>query len=86
MGRPPKADADSRTVFVGVRLTADERATLERAATAAGVPVSAYLRQAALSGPVAISPRRSLEWPVLDQLRRIGVNLNQAVRVANAQV
>ena len=84
MARPRKATADKRTAQIGVRYTPDELAQLARAAALAGLSPSAYIRQASLSGRVTVSARRSLEWPVFDQLRRIGVNLNQAVRVANA--
>lgn len=87
MGRPRKTDDDSRTVFVGVRVTEAERAALASAAARSGLSLSAYLRASGLSAfaAAATPARRSLDWPALDQLRRIGVNLNQAVRVANAK-
>ena len=33
---------------------------------------------------VVVKKSRSLDWSVVDQVPRIGVNLNQAVHVANA--
>jgi hypothetical protein len=85
MPRPRKDDAERRTAQIGVRYTERELEQLARAAARAGLPVAAYIRQLSLSGRVVVAERRSLDWPVLDELRRIGINLNQAMRVANAR-
>ena len=85
MARPRKDDTARRTAQIGVRFTGDELDQLIRAAARAGLPVAAYIRQLSLSGRVVVPERRSLDWPAFDELRRIGVNLNQAMRVANAQ-
>lgn len=47
-GRPPKRVADLRTERIPVNLTKAERATLEARAELAGLPLSTYLRAAAL--------------------------------------
>jgi len=85
MPRPRKEDAERRTAQIGVRYTERELEQLALAAARAGLPVAAYIRQLSLSGRVVVAERRSLDWPVLDELRRIGINLNQAMRVANAR-
>ena len=85
MARPRKEDTARRSAQIGVRYTEDELDQLAQAAARAGLPVAASIRQLSLSGRVVVPERRSLDWPAFDELRRIGVNLNQAVRVANTQ-
>lgn len=83
MARPRKPDSDRRTARLDIRFAAGELEQLALQAERAGLPLSAYVREAALKGRVTVPARRRLDWTVLDELRRIGVNLNQAVRVAN---
>jgi hypothetical protein len=40
-------------------------------------------RRVALSGRMTVQQARALDWPAFDQIRQIGVNLNQAMRLAN---
>jgi len=84
MGRPTKSLNRRRSAQVGLRFTLAEMTKLQRDADKAGLTVTDLCRQRALSGRTYVKRYRSLDWPALDQLRRIGVNLNQAVRVANA--
>jgi hypothetical protein len=78
-----------RTEQMVVRCTPEERAELEARAVRAGLAVGAYLRQQALGG----SGPRARRRPPVDadallllegQLGRIGNNLNQLARAANA--
>lgn len=85
MARPRKDDTARRTAQIGVRYTGDELMQLTRGAARAGLPLAAYIRQLSLSGRVTVQQCRSLDWPAFDELRRIGINLNQAMRVANAR-
>lgn len=50
MGRPPLPDSVRRDKFRVIRLTSAELRTLQRAAKAAGRPLSVYIREAALRG------------------------------------
>jgi hypothetical protein len=78
-----------RTEQMVVRCTPEERAELEARAVRAGLAVGAYLRQQALGGS---GPRARRRPPadaaalllVEGQLGRIGNNVNQLARAANA--
>jgi hypothetical protein len=48
MGRPPVADADRRETLLRVLTTKSEYEELQRAASAAGLSVSTWVRSAAL--------------------------------------
>ena len=97
MARPKKARADARGLVFGVRLTPDERATLEARAAALGVTVTDYARAAVLGGrvegakPLSFegSPSGAPETPPagvahIVALNRVGVNLNQIARALNS--
>lgn len=84
MARPRKDPAEQRTETLGIRLTPAERLQLDQAASAAGLTPSEYARRLALQGRVAIRQSRALDPAVFEELRRIGVNLNQLARVANS--
>lgn len=83
MPRPQKEPASRRTVCLSCRLTQAERLAIEQAALRAGLSASDYLRKLLLTGKVVVRENRSLDYATFDQLRRIGVNLNQLTRVAN---
>ena len=83
MTRPKKDPAARRTEQVNLRLTRIEQLQLEEAAHAAGMNPSEYIRTQALKGRVTVQRHQSLDHAAYDQLRRIGVNLNQLARVAN---
>jgi hypothetical protein len=77
---------EHRTRSLGVKLTPSERAELEAAATAEGVPLSAYVRELCLRRPptVVAATRRNPEAKALMfELSAIGNNLNQLARRAN---
>lgn len=79
-GRPPRKPEEGPKVQVGFQVTSVERDQIREAASQAGLSVSEFLRRRALGRPVV---------PLADAaarkaLRRIGVNLNQLARRANA--
>ena len=76
-GRPK---GSRRGEKVEVRVSAAEKADLRSSACEAGLTVSEYVRRRSLGQPVVA--RADRETRVL--LRRIGVNLNQLARAANA--
>ena len=65
------------------RVTPLERLRIDAAAARAGLSASEYVRRQALKGRVTIPQKGSLDPAVFDQIRRIGVNLNQLTRLAN---
>jgi hypothetical protein len=77
---------EHRTRSIGVKLTPTERADLEAAAVAEGVPLSTYVRELCLrrSPTVVAATRRNPEAKALMfELSAIGNNLNQLTRRAN---
>lgn len=78
-----------RSSVVGLRMTPEERAELDRRADRAGLSVAAYLRAAALGDA---GPRATRKPPiakqelvrVLSQLGKIGSNVNQLARAVNS--
>ena len=83
------ADAERRTIVVGVRVTATEHDRLKASAGGAGVKLARFVRDAALHVQVAgLKPR--FQEPVRieadeqaadrRELRRIGTNLNQGIK------
>ena len=78
-GRPKKPPAESRTAQLHVLVTPAERSAVHRAATDAGLSVSAFVRRRALGQPIAARA----DAQARAALRRVGVNLNQLARAAN---
>jgi len=78
---------ERRTALLHIQLTPSERAELEAAAVAHGAAnLSAYARQLLFRRAAAVvaEMRRNPEAKALaDELRAIGVNLNQLTRYAN---
>ena len=83
MARPRKAAKDRRSEIVRFAVRPDELVRIHKAAARSGRTASAYARAMALSGRVVIHQTRALPPEIFDQLRRIGVNLNQLARLAN---
>jgi hypothetical protein len=72
---------------VRFRISADEKAALTAVSAREGVPESEVIRrllraETGLYLPVADVDRPAIQW-LQDQLRKIGGNLNQAVRAMN---
>lgn len=83
MARPKKQPAERRTVSLSCRVTPGERLRIDSAAAHAGLSPSEYIRRQALTGRVTVQEKRTLDPAVFDQIRRIGVNLNQLTRLAH---
>lgn len=79
-GRPKNNPAESRTAQLHVLVTPAERSAVHRAAADAGLSVSAFVRRRALGQPVTARA----DAQARAALRRVGVNLNQLARAANA--
>ena len=83
MARPRKDSDELRTETLAFRLTPAERIQIEQAAAKANLTPSAYARMQALKGRVVVPEHRTLAPDLFDELRRIGVNLNQLTRLAH---
>lgn len=84
MARPRKNKTESRAASVSFRLTPDELAAVEARAKKAGLTRSDYLRRMAVKGHISVAPPPRLDFQLVAELNRIGVNLNQLTRAANA--
>lgn len=82
MARPNK-QTNKRTKRLTMRYTDTEYAAISSRAERAGMTLSEYVRDMALSGKVEVHENRH-DFQTMDQLRRIGINLNQLTKVANA--
>ena len=85
MGRPKLSPEERRDCQTTVLYTIQERAELERRATALGLTLSEYIRRRTLGVPL---PPQSADRETRDKLAtsllRIGVNLNQITKHMNA--
>jgi len=81
MARPTKTSPDRMTEIVRFRVRPAEFVLIQQAAIRAGKTLSEYARSHIIEGRVVIKSHRKLDPRAFDQLRRIGVNLNQAVRL-----
>ncbi len=83
MARPKKQTGDKRAQLVQARVSPAEHADILLCAAKASLSPSEFLRRSALSAEVVVQAEQSSDFETVDQLRRIGVNLNQLARVAN---
>lgn len=84
MARPRINDTDKRIIQVNIRLTVEEHARISQYASASGISVANWMRRKVFTGkfpPVKVSP---LDAAVYQELKKIGVNLNQATHKINA--
>ena len=79
MARPTLEPEERLSETLRVALRPADKLAIFRAAASAGMSPSAYARTMLLTGKVVRPRTARLEPEAMDQLRRIGVNLNQAV-------
>lgn len=75
-----KPQKNTRTAWIKLRVTPDEKAVITAKAEAQGQTVTDFIRQRALDYRLRQTP---LEKERVRQLARIGANLNQLARWAN---
>ncbi len=88
MARPKKQTADRREQWIKARVSPAEHADILTRAARARLSPSEFLRNSALASPASASvvvaeEAAQADFETIDQLRRVGVNLNQLTRVAN---
>jgi hypothetical protein len=84
MGRPRKPAHELRSETIRFTVTPAEYVRIQQNAAAHGESVSDYTRQMVLKGRVVVEQTRRLDHAAYDQVRRLGVNLNQAVHKLHA--
>ena len=74
--------------LINVRVTDAEHSAIEEAAKSAGMSVSAFFRSLLLEGagvrPILTAEDRLIMAALLEDMRMIGINLNQVARALNA--
>jgi len=83
MARPKKQPAEKRSELIQARVTLAEKLYIEEQANIAGLSVSQYARRRLLRLPVRAQPNR-VDAVLINELNRIGVNINQLAHAANA--
>lgn len=84
MPRPKKAPAEKLTRRLPhVRCTQSEHDMIKAKAAQTGLALSEFVRRMTLDGQVTVQ-QSPYDFHTVDQLRRIGINLNQIARVANS--
>ena len=83
MARPRLHPAQRRDRQINIRVTAAEARTLAAYAEAARLTVAAYLRRRGLRRPAPAAAAPTLPPELRAELNKIGVNLNQIVRLAH---
>ncbi|MGO4560182.1 MobC family plasmid mobilization relaxosome protein [Mesorhizobium sp. 2RAF21] len=80
--------ASKKDKVVRMRLSADELAAIEKAASAAEMTMSAFLRSLLLEGagiqPLLAEQDRTVMGFLADEMRAVGTNLNQMARALNS--
>lgn len=85
MARPRKESPQQRSQTLRCRLTAVEKMRLQKAAIAAGLSLSEFVRAMLVHGRLkVVQDVRQFDAELYDNLRRIGINLNQAVHKFHA--
>jgi len=83
LARPKKSPHEQRAEQVSIRLSPVELATLRSKANTAETSVTAFVRSAALGKRVTVTQSTAPDFITRNELRRIGVNLNQIARSLN---
>jgi hypothetical protein len=85
MARPEKDPEEQRGKPIAFRPTDSERMEIQQKADMADMTLSEYVRTQALHGQVLVTEYRRLDPAVFDELKRIGVNVNQHIRKAHVE-
>lgn len=85
MARPKKDPTDRRTEQVSVRLSPLELARLQDKADQSRQTITAFVRASAMGKPVTVRQASPDDFELRQELRRIGVNLNQIAKALNAR-
>lgn len=85
MARPRSAPDERRTVQVNMRFSPTEASQLSEKADSAGMTTAAFGRAAMLGKSIKVQKSTAPDFMTRNELRRIGVNLNQIAKAMNAR-
>lgn len=77
MGRPPKAPQDRHSAQLNIPLKPADYARLRAKAEKAETTITDFVRASALGKKFTVIQSNAPDFDTIEQLRRIGVNLNQ---------
>jgi hypothetical protein len=83
MSRPKINEQNKRIVQVNIRLTAEENMAVNEHATASGLSPANWIRKKVFTGKVPPARLSPLDTSIYQELKKIGVNLNQATHKLN---
>lgn len=83
MGRRQLEDKEKRKVQVNIRLTDDEYNKITTFATGCDLTPANWMRKKVFTGKFPATKISPIDSAAIQELRRIGVNLNQAVHKIN---
>ena len=83
MGRPHIKDQEKRVVQVNIRLTTGEHKKVSDYASASGLSPANWIRKKIFSGKFPAMKESPIETATYHELKKIGVNLNQAMHKLN---
>src|ERR1700753_3693112 len=84
MARPRVNEDELRSINFTIRLTAVEQKQLEQAAIVCGKSPAVLIREKVFNGKFPEPKPGKIELRTYVELKKIGVNLNQLTRIANA--
>jgi len=85
MARPHKSPTDRHSESVRVSLRPADLARIQSQADKAETTVTDFVRASALGQKLTVIQSDAPDFDTVEQLRRIGVNLNQIAKAMNAQ-
>ena len=85
MGRPTKSPQERHSETVRVPLRPADHARLQDMADKAETTITDFVRASALGQKFTVIQSDAPDFETVEQLRRIGVNLNQIAKAMNAQ-
>ncbi|PZR27274.1 MAG: hypothetical protein DI538_25830 [Azospira oryzae] len=84
MSRPPIDEKDKRIVQVNIRLTVEESSIVNEQAEASGISPANWIRHKIFTGKFPPVRMSLIDAALYQELKRIGVNVNQATHKLNA--
>lgn len=84
MGRPALEEEEKRVVQVNIRLTVGEHKKVEAYSQSAGLSPANWIRQKVFTGRFPHVKNSPIEAALYRELHKIGVNLNQAIKLVNS--
>jgi hypothetical protein len=84
MARPRKEDTEKRLVQMNIRLTKGEASKVEELAASSGLSPANLVRYKFFSGRFPEPKQSPLDGEIYHELKKIGVNLNQATHKINS--